>query len=51
MTTVAVVAKAGTRYQVLPGFADGLENFMFKVCFVSKWCLYLGDLNLMLYAL
>ena len=39
MTTVAVVAKAGTRYQVLPGFADGLENFMFKVCFLSTWCL------------
>ena len=31
MTTVAVVARAGTRYQVLPGFADGLENFAFKV--------------------
>ena len=31
MTTVAVVAKAGTRYQVLPGFSDGLEKFAFKV--------------------
>ena len=30
-TTLAVVAKAGTRYQLLPGLADGLENFMFKV--------------------
>lgn len=30
-TTVAVVAKAGTRYQVLPGFSDGLEKFAFKV--------------------
>lgn len=30
-TTVAVVARAGTRYQALPGFADGLENFAFKV--------------------
>ena len=31
-TTLAVVAKAGTRYQVLPGYADGLEKFAFKVC-------------------
>ena len=30
-TTLAVVAKAGTRYQALPGFADGLEKFAFKV--------------------
>lgn len=31
MTTVAVVAKAGTRYQALPGLSDGLEKFSFKV--------------------
>ena len=30
-TTLAVVAKAGTRYQVLPGFSNGLEQFAFKV--------------------
>ena len=30
-THLAVVAKAGTRYQPLPGFSDGLENFAFKV--------------------
>ena len=30
-TTLAVVAKAGTRYQILPGFAEGLEQFAFKV--------------------
>ena len=30
-THVAVVAKAGTRYQPAPGFSDGLENFAFKV--------------------
>lgn len=30
-TTLAVVAKAGTRYQILPGFSDGLEKFAFKV--------------------
>lgn len=29
---LAVVAKAGTRYQPLPGFSDGLEKFAFKVC-------------------
>ena len=31
-TTLAVVAKAGTRYQPLPGLSDGLEKFAFKVC-------------------
>jgi len=36
MTTVAVVAKAGTRYQTRPGFADGLENFAFKVRFYTS---------------
>ena len=30
-TTLAVVAKAGTRYQMLPGLADALEKFAFKV--------------------
>ena len=30
-TTLALVAKAGTRYQNLPGFTDGLEGFAFKV--------------------
>ena len=30
-THVAVVAKAGTRYQPAPGFTDGLEKFAFKV--------------------
>lgn len=29
-THLAVVAKAGTRFQPLPGFADGLEKFAFK---------------------
>ncbi|KAI9843382.1 MAG: ubiquinol-cytochrome c reductase core subunit 1 [Thelocarpon superellum] len=29
-TTVALVSKAGSRYQSLPGFADGLEKFAFK---------------------
>ena len=32
-THLAVVAKAGTRYQPLPGFSEGLEKFSFKVCF------------------
>lgn len=30
-THLAVVARAGARYQPLPGFADGLEKFAFKV--------------------
>ena len=30
-TTLAVVAKSGTRYQVLPGFSSGLEKFAFQV--------------------
>ena len=30
-TTLSVVAKAGTRYQPYPGFADALEKFAFKV--------------------
>jgi ubiquinol-cytochrome c reductase core subunit 2 len=47
-TTLAVVAKAGTRYQVLPGFADGLQKFAFKVshgvCWSSReWLLRLHN--------
>ncbi|KAK4691461.1 hypothetical protein P7C71_g5541, partial [Lecanoromycetidae sp. Uapishka_2] len=30
-THLAVVAKAGTRYEPLPGFSEGLEKFSFKV--------------------
>lgn len=30
-TTLTVVAKAGTRYQTLPGYSDALEKFAFKV--------------------
>jgi len=30
-TTLAVVAKAGTRYQKLPGYSDALEKYAFKV--------------------
>ena len=30
-TTLAVVAKAGTRYQPLPGLTVGLEEYAFKV--------------------
>jgi len=30
-TTLAVVSRAGTRYQPLPGLAEGLEKFAFKV--------------------
>lgn len=31
VTTVALVAKAGTRYEFLPGLAEGLDRFAFKV--------------------
>lgn len=30
-TKLAVIAKAGTRYQSLPGLTSGLEQFAFKV--------------------
>ncbi|KAF2397063.1 LuxS/MPP-like metallohydrolase [Trichodelitschia bisporula] len=30
MTTLALVAKAGTRYEFLPGLAEGLEKFAFR---------------------
>ena len=39
-TYLAVVAKAGTRYQPFPGFSDGLEQFAFKV---SSVLTQLGD--------
>lgn len=31
-TRLAVIAKAGTRYQPLPGLTVGLEEFAFKAC-------------------
>lgn len=30
-TTLAVIARAGTRFQPLPGLTEGLEKFAFKV--------------------
>lgn len=33
-THLAVVAKAGTRYEPLPGFSEGLEKFSFKVRYI-----------------
>ena len=30
-TTLALVSKAGTRYQPIPGLAEGLEKFAFRV--------------------
>ena len=35
-TTLAVVAKAGTRFQPLPGYSDALEKFAFKVSINSN---------------
>jgi hypothetical protein len=34
-TKLAIVAKAGTRYQPAPGLTVGLEEFAFKVCRAS----------------
>lgn len=31
VATLAIVAKAGTRYQPLPGLTEGLERYAFKV--------------------
>jgi len=30
-TKLAVIAKAGTRYETVPGLTNGLEQFAFKV--------------------
>ena len=30
-STIALVSRAGTRYQPLPGYSEGLEKFAFKV--------------------
>lgn len=35
-TTLAVVSKAGSRYQTLPGFSDALKTFAFKVSPLSS---------------
>lgn len=42
-TTLAVVAKAGTRYQILPGFSDGLEKFAFKVRWLHDLLEFYGE--------
>ena len=34
--TLALVAKAGSRYQPFPGFSDALEQFAFKVGFMTS---------------
>jgi ubiquinol-cytochrome c reductase core subunit 2 len=34
-TTLALVAKAGPRYQPFPGFTAALEQFAFKVCYIQ----------------
>lgn len=37
-TTLTVVAKAGTRYQPMPGYSDALEKFAFKVHSSTSTC-------------
>lgn len=39
-TRLAIVAKAGTRYEPLPGLTVGLEEFAFKAG--RPWCFNLG---------
>lgn len=34
--TLALVAKAGSRYQPFPGFSDALEFFAFKVGIIAR---------------
>jgi|TARA_R110002003_G_scaffold141_26_gene13065 hypothetical protein len=42
-TTLALVAKAGTRFQPLPGLTEGLSNFAFRVrCSITNGC---GELD------
>jgi ubiquinol-cytochrome c reductase core subunit 2 len=47
-TTLTVVAKAGTRYQTLPGYSDALEKFAFKVN-PAPACQNSGDSKLILW--
>jgi ubiquinol-cytochrome c reductase core subunit 2 len=35
-TKLAVISKAGPRYQSAPGLTSGLEQFAFKVCIYQK---------------
>jgi hypothetical protein len=43
-TTLALVSKAGTRFQTLPGLTEGLEKFAFRVRrpFLNTPCFFLG---------
>lgn len=43
-TTLTVVARAGTRYQPLPGYSDALEKFAFKVSGnpIYRWNVFLN---------
>ena len=37
VASVAIVAKAGTRYQPFPGLTEALEHFAFKVRDIRDW--------------
>jgi ubiquinol-cytochrome c reductase core subunit 2 len=41
-TKLAIVAKAGTRYEPAPGLTVGLEEFAFKVSWCCGWVLKLS---------
>lgn len=50
--TLALVSKAGSRYQPFPGFSDALELFAFQVSLSLQLrlcmllCIFLGDYDL-----
>ena len=45
-TKLAVVAKAGTRYQSAPGLTSGLEQFAFKVGGQTQCTVFILDQRL-----
>jgi len=40
--TIALVAQAGTRYETMPGLAEGLNKYAFKVRCFGTWEQALG---------
>lgn len=42
-STLALVAKAGSRYQPFPGFSDALEQFAFQVGYTRSNGSFLGQ--------
>lgn len=40
---LAVVAKAGSRYEPVPGFSDALARYAFQVCHYPRFCINWDD--------